>query len=46
MPGGVIDITISDDWAVTMTGAVTRVCEGYIAEEAFQSDPPPEGYPA
>jgi len=33
MPGGIIDISIADDWSVTMTGAVTKVCEGIIADE-------------
>ena len=40
MPGGCIDITISDDRFVTMSGAVTRVGVGYIAGEAFHPDPP------
>jgi diaminopimelate epimerase len=35
MPGGVIDITISPDWSVSMTGAVTRVCSGYLFAEAL-----------
>jgi diaminopimelate epimerase len=35
MPGGTIDITISDDYSVQMTGAVTKVCEGFIDEEMF-----------
>jgi diaminopimelate epimerase len=35
MPGGQIDITIDDDFAITMTGAVTRVAEGIIHEEAL-----------
>lgn len=39
MPGGVIDIAIAPDWSVTMTGAVTRICEGRILEDAFHSPP-------
>lgn len=34
-PGGIIDISISPDWAIRMTGAVTRVCSGELAAEAF-----------
>ena len=34
-PGGVIEITIREDWTVRMTGPVTRVCHGEIAAEAF-----------
>lgn len=34
-PGGVIEIAIGDDWSIRMTGAVTRVCHGEMAEEAF-----------
>jgi diaminopimelate epimerase len=35
MPGGIIDILISEDWSITMTGAVTKVCEGSISDEMF-----------
>ncbi|HSJ58842.1 MAG TPA: diaminopimelate epimerase [Anaerolineae bacterium] len=35
MPGGAIEIEIARNWAVTMTGAVTRVCEGRISAEMF-----------
>jgi diaminopimelate epimerase len=35
MPGGIIDISISEDWSITMTGAVTKVCEGRISDEMF-----------
>jgi diaminopimelate epimerase len=38
MPGGSIDVVIRDDWSILMTGAVTRVCEGQIFEEAFGSE--------
>lgn len=34
-PGGIIDIGISPDWSICMTGAVTRVCSGELAAEAF-----------
>jgi diaminopimelate epimerase len=34
-PGGVIAIEIGDDFAIRMTGSVTRVSEGTIAEEIF-----------
>lgn len=34
-PGGIIDIGISPDWSIRMTGAVTRVCSGELAAEAF-----------
>ncbi len=35
-PGGVIKIAIADDWSIRMTGAVTRVCDGVLADEAFE----------
>lgn len=35
MPGGNIEIEISPEYAITMTGPVTRVCEGYIDGEIF-----------
>jgi diaminopimelate epimerase len=34
-PGGVISIEIGDEFAIRMTGSVTRVSEGTIAEEIF-----------
>ena len=34
-PGGVIEIAIDDAWMIRMTGAVTRVCHGTLAAEAF-----------
>ena len=37
MPGGVLDITIADDWRVIMTGPVTKVCTGIIAAESLVS---------
>ncbi|MEZ4731143.1 MAG: diaminopimelate epimerase [Caldilineaceae bacterium] len=35
-PGGMIEIAIGEDWAIRMTGAVTRVCTGVLAAEAFE----------
>ena len=35
MPGGDIEVVISDTYSVTMTGAVTKVAEGVISEEMF-----------
>ena len=37
MPGGEIDIEISDEYDVSMTGAVTRVAEGTIDPEIFET---------
>jgi diaminopimelate epimerase len=34
-PGGVVAIEIGDDFAIRMTGSVTKVAEGIIAEEMF-----------
>ena len=35
MPGGEIEIVISNDFSVRMTGAVTKVAEGVISPEIF-----------
>lgn len=35
MPGGQIDIIISDEFSITMTGPVTKVAEGLISQEIF-----------
>jgi diaminopimelate epimerase len=35
MPGGIIAIEIGDDFAIRMTGAVTKVSEGVMAREMF-----------
>ena len=35
MPGGQIQIQFDDDFAATMTGAVTKICDGVIADEMF-----------
>ena len=39
MPGGIIDIEIGDDYAIRMTGAVTKVADGVIAKEIFRRFP-------
>jgi diaminopimelate epimerase len=41
MPGGVIAIEIGDDFAIRMTGGVTKVSEGAIAPEMFGKKLPP-----
>lgn len=35
MPGGTLGIEIADDFAIRMTGPVTKVAEGEIADEMF-----------
>jgi len=35
MPGGKIEIVLSKDRSITMTGAVTKVAEGLISDEIF-----------
>ncbi len=35
MPGGEINISIAQDFAVSMTGNVSKVCEGIISREMF-----------
>jgi len=35
MPGGCLEITVSDDFSILMTGPVTRVAEGTLSEEVF-----------
>ena len=37
MPGGNIEIEIAEDFSIQMTGAVTRVCEGLIDPEIFDT---------
>jgi len=37
MPGGIINLTVSDKFEVTMTGPVVKVCEGVIDNEMFQA---------
>jgi len=36
MPGGMIEISLDDDFRVVMTGPVTPVAEGQLSEEIFQ----------
>lgn len=36
MPGGKIDINISEGYEISMTGAVTKVAEGFIDSEMFE----------
>jgi diaminopimelate epimerase len=38
-PGGVIEIQVAKDGSVTMAGAVTHVCSGTLAAEAFHPTP-------
>ena len=35
MPGGKLDITVSDDYFISMTGPVTRIAEGILFPEMF-----------
>lgn len=37
MPGGVINISISDDFSITMTGPVTKVSVGQLSYEIFDN---------
>ncbi|MGE5841016.1 MAG: diaminopimelate epimerase [Deltaproteobacteria bacterium] len=37
MPGGDLDIRISDDFSIQMTGPVTKVAEGTLSPEIFDS---------
>ena len=36
MPGGILDIQFDQDFRATMTGPVTKVCEGLVSPEIFQ----------
>ena len=36
MPGGQIQIQFADDYSATMTGPVTKVCDGNIVDEMFE----------
>jgi diaminopimelate epimerase len=36
MSGGEIQIQFDDDFAATMTGPVTKICDGNIAAEMFE----------
>jgi diaminopimelate epimerase len=35
MPGGKIDITVSDDFSISMIGPVTKIAEGSLSSEIF-----------
>lgn len=35
MPGGTLQITVAEDYTVTLTGPITRVCQGIIDKESF-----------
>ena len=37
MPGGELDIRISEDFSVQMTGPVTKIAEGTLSPEMFDS---------
>jgi diaminopimelate epimerase len=37
MPGGKISIQIGDNYSISMTGPVTKVAEGIISEEMFET---------
>ncbi len=36
MPGGELNVSLSNDFHATMTGPVTKVCEGVLSREIFQ----------
>lgn len=40
MPGGSLDIVVSADWSVRISGAVTKVCEGHMVPQMFAGDKP------
>ena len=35
MPGGKLEIIIGENYAITMSGPVKKICEGIISEEIF-----------
>jgi len=37
MPGGNLEISIDDEFRITMTGPVTRVAEGFLSGEMFEN---------
>jgi diaminopimelate decarboxylase/diaminopimelate epimerase len=37
MPGGVIDISVSKDLAISMAGPVAKLCEGVLSAEVFEA---------
>jgi len=38
MPGGEIDITVSSDFSISMSGPVTKIAKGAISEEVFSTN--------
>jgi diaminopimelate epimerase len=38
MPGGKLNISIDDNFGITMTGRVTRIADGQLADEMFQEE--------
>jgi diaminopimelate epimerase len=38
MPGGQLHISIDENFAITMTGPVTRIAEGRLSDEIFQDE--------
>lgn len=36
MPGGVLHLSIADDWNVTMTGPVREICSGVLSHELLE----------
>jgi diaminopimelate epimerase len=38
MPGGNIEISIDNEFRITMTGPVTRVADGTLSHEIFEKD--------
>ncbi|MDY0162045.1 diaminopimelate epimerase [Desulfobotulus sp.] len=40
MPGGSLAIHLAQNFSATMTGPVTRVCEGFMDREMFEEDRP------
>ena len=40
MPGGILQISLEDDFSATMSGSVTKVCDGSIAKELLDEGLP------
>jgi len=38
MPGGELEITVSSDFSISMSGPVTKIAEGAISEEVFSTN--------
>ncbi len=43
MPGGTLHIVISPDWSVSMTGPVTKICEGVLSPDMLIPSRPAQG---